>query len=128
MAVLATWRVFRTARRSPADARRRIARRCPPPGPSRMPALPRVIEESDKSELNARGRYVAAGQRIDRDGNVTGSPARTALDVCSPFVTFGDIASIRRRAANAVQRSRAKFNLHGQIGVHVRAASFACKE
>jgi phage terminase large subunit GpA-like protein len=90
--------------------------------------LPRVIEESDKSELNARGRYVAAGQRIDRDGNVTGSPARTALDVCSPFVTFGDIASIRRRAANAVQRSRAKFNLHGQIGVHVRAASFACKE
>jgi phage terminase large subunit GpA-like protein len=43
-----------------------------------MPALARVIEESDKSELNARGRYVAAGQRIGRDGNVTGSPARTA--------------------------------------------------
>ena len=55
-----------------------------------------VIEEKDKTNLNAHGRFVAPGQTIDRKGDVKGSPrAAFALSYwvsgfCSPFVTFGD--------------------------------------
>ena len=55
-----------------------------------------IIEEKDKTNLNAHGRFVAPGQTINREGVVTGSPrAAFALSYwvsgfCSPFVTFGD--------------------------------------
>lgn len=55
-----------------------------------------VIEERHKAWMNARGRYVAPGQAVDRTGEVTGEPpAATSLSFwvsgfASPFVTFGE--------------------------------------
>lgn len=73
------------------EARRRSWLECPRCGG--------VIEEADKRDLNARGRYVAPGQLVDRDGNVSGEAARTLTlsfwvsGLCSPFVTFGERAA-----------------------------------
>src|SRR5262245_49711468 len=36
-----------------------------------------VIEEQHKADMNARGRYVAPGQTVDRDGIVSGAPSRS---------------------------------------------------
>ena len=58
-----------------------------------------VIDEAQKTGLNARGVYVAPGQTVDRDGTVRGEPphATTASfwvsGLCSPFVTFGERAA-----------------------------------
>ena len=55
-----------------------------------------VILEQHKTEMNARGRYVAPGQSIDTDGVVHGDPPETTAlsfwvsGLASPFVTFGD--------------------------------------
>lgn len=55
-----------------------------------------VIEEKHKTEMNERGRYVAPGQMIDRDGVVTGDPPESSAisfwvsGLASPFVSFGD--------------------------------------
>lgn len=54
-----------------------------------------VIEEAHKPDMNARGRYVAPGQRVERDGTVVGPlPDVTMLSywvsgLASPMVTFG---------------------------------------
>jgi len=58
-----------------------------------------VITEADKTGMNARGRYVAPGQSVSRDGVVTGPlPDVTVLSfwvsgLCSPFVSIGKRAS-----------------------------------
>ena len=55
-----------------------------------------VITEHAKADMNARRRYVAPGQAIDRHGRVTGEPASvTTLSywvsgLMSPFVSIGD--------------------------------------
>ena len=57
-----------------------------------MSALQRVIEEKHKFEENARGAYVAPGQRIEPDGVVIGDPPESTTvslwvsDLASPFV------------------------------------------
>lgn len=77
---------------TPAQARREAYLVCPREG------CGGVIEESHKAALNARGRYVAPGQTIDREGNVAGDPPdSTTLSfwvsgLCSPFVTIGQRA------------------------------------
>lgn len=55
------------------------------------------IEDRDKAAMNPRGRYVAPGQTIDRDGNVSGEPSGDTATLsywvsglASPFVTFGE--------------------------------------
>lgn len=58
-----------------------------------------IIEEEHKSEMNARGVYVAPGENVAADGMVTGSPMETNVasfwvsGICSPFVTFGERAA-----------------------------------
>lgn len=57
-----------------------------------------VIEEHHKADLNARGVYVAPGQRVEPDGTVVGDPPKSTTKsfwvsgLCSPFVTFGERA------------------------------------
>ena len=77
---------------TPAQARREAFLICP------RPECGGVIEEQHKAGMNARGRYVAPGQTIDKEGVVTGeAPDSTTLSfwvsgLCSPFVTFGQRA------------------------------------
>lgn len=76
---------------TPAQAKRDAFVECPTCGG--------VIDETHKAEMNARGRYVAPGQRVDKDGNVVGPlPDVTMLSywvsgLASPMVTFGDRAA-----------------------------------
>ena len=59
-----------------------------------------VIEDSHKAEMNARGRYVAPGQSIDKAGVVSGDPPDTKAisfwvsGLASPFVTFGERVAV----------------------------------
>ena len=54
----------------------------------------RIVEEQ-KRELNARGDFVAPGERIDRSGRKSGAPADVNIlslwvsGLCSPFKSFG---------------------------------------
>ncbi len=54
----------------------------------------RIVEEQ-KRELNARGNFVAPGERIDRNGRKSGAPADVNIlslwvsGLCSPFKSFG---------------------------------------
>lgn len=74
---------------TPAQARREAFLRCP------APDCGGVIEEHHKSQMNARGVYVAPGQTVARDGVVTGEAPDTSTlsfwvsGLASPFVTFG---------------------------------------
>lgn len=58
-----------------------------------------VVDEDHKADLNSRGHFVAPGQKVSRDGVVTGDPPDTTTvsywvsGICSPFVTFGERAA-----------------------------------
>jgi len=58
-----------------------------------------IAVDADKAEMNARGRYVAPGQRVDSDGTVHGAAADSHVvtfwvsGLASPFVSFGERAS-----------------------------------
>lgn len=57
-----------------------------------------LIHDTSKQGMNARGRYVAPGQTITRDGEVTGLPPESSTasfwvsGLCSPWRTFGQRA------------------------------------
>ncbi|WP_441267939.1 terminase gpA endonuclease subunit [Bradyrhizobium sp. 215_C5_N1_1] len=59
-----------------------------------------IIENHHKTEMNARGRYVAPGQTIDKGGNVHGAPPDTMAasfwvsGLASPFVSFGERVAV----------------------------------
>lgn len=59
-----------------------------------------VIEDNHKTEMNARGHYVAPGQTISKSGVVAGEPPDTKAmsywcsGLASPFVTFGERVSV----------------------------------
>lgn len=56
------------------------------------------IREEHKAAMNAAGVFVAPGQAVDAEGNVTGDPPASSTlsfwtsGLCSPFVTFGERA------------------------------------
>lgn len=74
---------------TPAEARKGAYLLCP------QPDCGGVMEEADKPEMNRRGVYVAPGQKVDAEGNVTGDPPETSTasfwvsGLASPFVTWG---------------------------------------
>ncbi|MCD9821191.1 terminase gpA endonuclease subunit [Bradyrhizobium japonicum] len=59
-----------------------------------------VIEDHHKTEMNARGRYVAPGQNINRHGVIHGAPPDSKTisfwvsGLASPFVTFGERVAV----------------------------------
>jgi phage terminase large subunit GpA-like protein len=59
-----------------------------------------VIDDGHKAEMNARGRYVAPGQSINKEGVVSGEPHDTKAisywvsGLASPFVTFGERVAV----------------------------------
>jgi phage terminase large subunit GpA-like protein len=59
-----------------------------------------VIEDSHKASMNAHGRYVAPGQRVDDAGIVRGDPPDTLAasfwvsGLASPFVSFGERVAV----------------------------------
>ncbi len=63
------------------------------------PSCGGVIQEEHKEQMNARGVFVAPGQKIRRDGTVVGTPPESQTisfwvsGLCSPFVTFGERAA-----------------------------------
>ncbi|MFP4004874.1 MAG: terminase gpA endonuclease subunit, partial [Alphaproteobacteria bacterium] len=65
-----------------------------------------LIGDEHKADMNARGRYVAPGQKVDRKGRVTGAPPEAEAitfwvsGLCSPWKTFGD------RAASWIEANR----------------------
>lgn len=77
-----------------------------------------VIEDHQKPALNARGVYIAPGQTVDRDGNVTGEPPRSPTvsfwvsGLCSPFVTFGERAAayVEARASGDAEKLQGVIN------------------
>jgi phage terminase large subunit GpA-like protein len=77
---------------SPLEAAREAFVECPHCGG--------VIEESHKADMNARGRYVAPGQSIDKAGVVTGDAPVTksasfwCSGLASPFVSFGERVAV----------------------------------
>lgn len=64
------------------------------------PACGGVIDDAHKAEMNARGRYVAPGQTVDKSGSVQGDPPDTKAisfwvsGLASPFVTFGERVAV----------------------------------
>lgn len=75
---------------TPAQARKSAYIECPHCGG--------VLEEEHKAEMNARGVYVAPGQRVTKKGVVKGDPPDSSVvsfwvsGLCSPFVSFGERA------------------------------------
>ncbi len=65
------------------------------------------IGEDHKANMNARGVYVAPGQRVEVDGTVIGAPPAALTrslwvsGLASPFVTFGERASAWLEAAES---------------------------
>ena len=64
------------------------------------PSCNGVIEDKHKADMNARGRYVAPGQTIDKGGNVIGDlPESKTVSfwvsgLASPFVSFGERVAV----------------------------------
>lgn len=81
-----------------------------------------VIEERHKTQMNAKGRYVAPGQTVDRDGNVTGEAPETSTlsfwvsGLASPFVTFGARAETYLRALRSNESSKVQTAINSQFG------------
>lgn len=93
-----------------AEAKRQAYVECPRSGC--------IIEDHHKAEMNRTGRYVAPGQSIDADGNVTGEPPETTTlsfwnsGLCSPFVTFGERAAsyVTAKASGEQEKLQAVMN------------------
>jgi phage terminase large subunit GpA-like protein len=72
------------------------------------------IEDRSKGDMNARGVYVAPGQRVERDGTVVGDIAENSVasfwvsGICSPWRSFGArafafLSAVRAGDQDAVQ-------------------------
>lgn len=81
-----------------------------------------VIEEKHKFEMNARGVYVAPGQRIEPDGAVIGDPPEgTTISfwvsgLASPFVSFGERAGRYVEALNSGDQEEVQTVINGGFG------------
>lgn len=101
---------------TPAQAKRDAFILCP------HPSCGGVITEQHKTNLNARGRYVAPGQSVSRDGVVSGPlPEVTTLSfwvsgLCSPFVTIGERAASYVKARISGQKGEVQSVMNTGFG------------
>lgn len=86
------------------------------------PRCDEPIGDEDKAWMNSRGRYVAPGQTIDRDGIVKGEPPRSETisfwvsGLASPFRPFGARASNYVEAARSHEPERLQTAVNGGLG------------
>ena len=90
-----------------------------------------LIEDSAKREMNDRGRYVAPGQSVSKDGTVTGEIPKNdtysffVSGLCSPWRTFGECASEYLEATESADAERIKGATTNVFGEPYRAPSEA---
>lgn len=101
---------------TPAQAKRDAWLECPAPN------CGGIIEEKHKAGMNARPRYVAPGQKVDRDGVVTGDPpdtgtlSRWCSGLASPSKTFGDRAEAYLTALRSGEPSKIQTAINAGFG------------
>jgi phage terminase large subunit GpA-like protein len=99
---------------TPAQARRESFLKCPNCGG--------VIEEHHKTRMNARGVYVAPGQRVDRESRVTGEPPDSSTlsfwvsGLASPFVSFGQRVENYLTAFRSNESAKIQTAINSQFG------------
>ncbi len=113
---------------TPAKAARTARLECPNPAcDSNLHGL--VIDDSHKAEMNARGVFVAPGQRIAKDGTVTGpEPEGDTISfwvsgLASPFVPFGSRAADYVRAVRSGNTERLQTVINTRLGELFRNAA-----
>jgi len=80
------------------------------------------VREEHKEDCNARGAFVAPGEKIDKDGEITGSPIETSTlsywvsGLCSPFKTFGDRAERYLRALASGEADKIQTAVNAGFG------------
>lgn len=99
---------------SPQQAKRDARLRCP--------HCAALIEDTSKTEMNARGVYVAPGQSINQDGTLVGEPEDNdtasfwVSGLCSPWRTFGDRARSYVEAVRSGDHERVKTVMNTRFG------------
>lgn len=99
---------------TPAEAKRNAWLACPRCGG--------VIEDGHKKDLNARGAYVAPGQRVTVNGEVLGDPPDTSTlsfwtsGLVSPFVTFGQRAEAYLTALRSQETDKIQTAVNAGFG------------
>lgn len=99
---------------SPAEVRVGTRMSCPHCGS--------LFGDEHKSAMNARGVYVARGQRIEKDGTVVGDPPDSETlsfwvsGLCSPFRSFGDRAAEYVEALRSGDPSQEQTVINGGFG------------
>lgn len=80
------------------------------------------IRNEHKAEMNARGVYVAPGQRVKADGTVVGNPPDTwtlsfwVSGLASPFQTWGDRAAEYVEAVRSGEPAEIQTVVNGSFG------------
>ena len=80
------------------------------------------IVEAHKADLNARGDFMAPGERIDRHGRKTGAAADVSIlslwvsGLCSPFKSFGDRAARYLEALTTGEAPKVQTAINAAFG------------
>ncbi len=96
------------------------------------PRCEKRIFEAHKKEMNARGEFIAPGERIDRHGRKSGSPADVGIlslwvsGLCSPFKSFGARAERYLEAVATNEAPKVQTAVNAAFGeVAIQAAGDA---
>lgn len=80
------------------------------------------IEDRSKGEMNARGVYVAPGQRVEKDGTVVGEIPENSVasfwvsGICSPWRSFGARAAAFLSAVRAGDQDAVQVAMNTGLG------------
>lgn len=86
------------------------------------PCCHALIEHKHKDQMNARGVYVAPGQRVEKDGTVVGDPPNSSTysvwisGLASPFVSWGERVEKYLTALNSADPDRIQTAMNAQFG------------
>lgn len=99
---------------TPFDAKTKAYMECPRCGCE--------IDAKHRDSMNQKGRFVAPGQKIDKQGNVTGDLHQTDVisfwtsGLASPFVTWGERASTYLEALKSGEREKQQVAINAGFG------------
>lgn len=80
------------------------------------------VREEHKAACNARGEFVAPGEKIDAEGRKTGAPVETTTlsywvsGLCSPFKSIGDRAAAYLRAIASGESDKVQTAVNAGFG------------